>query len=202
VFLKILVLSHLLNVIFSYVLIYGHFGFPALCSTGAGMGTTLAMCCGMLLNAVFVWKNIKPYGEIAKAPAKPMYKAVSRIAIPTSLQQFSFALGMTLMFWLLAHFGSEYLAIGHVLISLTLLLILPALGVALAATSLVGQALGLHNTQKANQWGWLASRLGVGVLLVCALPVIIFPQWFLQQFLHQETLVQQAVLPLRITALV
>lgn len=202
IFLRILVFSHVLNVIISYGLIYGHWGLPALGSTGAGLGTSLAMCCGMLLNAFFVWKSIKPHGQVAQAPTKPMYKAVSRIAIPTSLQQFSFALGMTLMFWLLAHYGSEYLAIGHVLISLTLLLILPALGVALAATSLVGQALGFHNTQEASQWGWLASRLGAGVLLVCALPVIIFPQWFLQQFLHQETLVQQAVLPLRITALV
>src|SRR5699024_1445157 len=192
VFLKILVLSHLLNVLFSYVLIYGHFGFPALGSTGAGMGTTLAMCCGMLLNAVFVWKNIKPYGEIAKAPAKPMYKAVSRIAIPTSLQQFSFALGMTLMFWLLAHYGSDYLAIGHVLISLTLLLILPAMGIALAATTLVGHALGRNNTQEASRWGWLASRLGLVVLIMCTLPIVGYPEWFLQHFLHQEALVQQA----------
>lgn len=202
VFLKILVLSHLLNVLFSYVLIYGHFGFPALGSTGAGMGTTLAMCCGMMLNAFYVWNNIKPHGEAVKAPAKPMYKAVSRIAIPTSLQQFSFALGMTLLFWLLAHFGSDYLAIGHVLISITLLLILPAMGIALAATTLVGHALGRNNTQEASRWGWLASRLGLVVLIMCTLPIVGYPEWFLQHFLHQDALVQQAKTPLRITALV
>lgn len=202
VFLKILVLSHLLNIIFSYTLIYGHFGAPQLGSMGAGMGTTLAMCCGMLLNAFFIWHNIKPHGEAAKAPEKPMYKAVTRIAVPTSLQQFSFALGMTLLFWLLAHYGSDYLAIGHVLISLTLLLILPAMGIALAATSMVGRALGLSDTQDASRWGWLASQLGLGVLVLGALPLALFPQWFLQYFLHQEVLIQQATTPLRITALV
>lgn len=201
-FLKILLISHLLNVLFSYVLIYGHFGVPALGTLGAGIGTVLAMSFGMLVNAVFIWRNIKPHGLAVQPPPKPVYKALTRIAIPTSLQQFSFALGMTLLFWLLGHFGSDYLAIGHVLISLTLLLILPAMGLALAATSLIGQALGQHNTHAASYWGWVAARLCCLLLAACVVPVMLLPEWFLQYFLHQESLILQAKTPLRITALV
>lgn len=201
-FLKILLLSHLLNVLFSYVLIYGHFGAPALGSLGAGIGTTLAMSFGMLINAVCIWRNIKPHGLATQAPQKRVYKALTRIALPTSLQQFSFALGMTLLFWLLGHFGSDYLAIGHVLISLTLLLLLPAMGLAFAATSLISQALGQHSTQTANDWGWIAIQLCCVLLVASVMPVMLFPEWFLQHFLHQEFLVLQATTPLRITALV
>lgn len=201
-FLRILVVSHLLNVLFSYGLIYGRFGLPAYGSMGAGMGTSLAMCCGMLLNAFMVWRHIKPLGNPTHPPTKTIYKAITRIALPTSLQQFSFAVGMAVMFWLLGHYGSDYLAIGHVLISLTLLLILPALGMALATTSLVGQALGESNTQDASQWGWKAAQLATAILLVAMIPLTLAPDWVLAFFLHDNALIAQARLPLQITAVV
>jgi multidrug resistance protein, MATE family len=41
-----------LNALFNYALIYGHFGFPALGLTGAGIGTLAATCAGLLITAL------------------------------------------------------------------------------------------------------------------------------------------------------
>lgn len=201
IFLKILVASHLINVLLSYAFIYGRLGVPELGTLGAALGTTLSLCIGMLINGYFIWRQATAKELFSNAPSTLMYKAVSRIAIPTSLQQFSFALGMTLLFWIVGHYGTAQVAIAHVLISITMLLVLPAMGLGLAATTLVGQAVGRTEPQDAHRWCWQVSHVSLVLLGVTVLPLLIAPDLFLGLFLHDSQLIDLAHGPLKITLL-
>lgn len=200
-YLRFLIIAHFTNVVLSYGLIYGRWGLPTLGSLGAALGTTLALCLAMLLNGFYVWRHIQRHQAFAPSPTKPVYQAVTRIALPTSLQQFFFALGMTLMFWIIAHYGTHYLAVSQVLISLTLLLILPALAFGLSATSLVGDAIGKADVDGAYRWCWDISHVSLVLVLLVATPLWLVPENILALFLHDNELVQLGKQPLRLVAI-
>lgn len=201
IYLRFLIIAHVTNVLLSYGFIHGRWGLPALGSLGAALGTTLALCLAMLLNSAFIWRHVQSQADTASSPTKPIYQAVTRIAIPTSLQQLSFALGMTMMFWLIAHYGTDYLAVSHVLVSLTLLLILPALAFGLSATSLVGDAIGKADAESAYRWCWDVSHVSLLLVILVASPLWLVPESILALFLHDAELVRMGELPLRLIAI-
>src|SRR5690606_29345413 len=91
-------------------------------------------------------------------------------------------------------------AVGHVLITLILFLILPAMGLGMSATSLVSQALGRRDTEDALAWGVNITLLGMVMLWGIALPLLLFPEFVLGLFVVEPELIELGRLPLQITA--
>src|SRR5690554_7116702 len=83
----------------------------------------------------------------------------------------------------------------------SLLLILPGVGLGMAAMSLVGQALGRAAHQDAHRWGWEVVHLACLCLAALALPMALFPEVVLGLFLYDPALVELGRLPLQLTAL-
>ena len=101
------------------------------------------------------------------------------------MEQFFFATGLTVLFWIIGRVGADEVAVAHILITLILFLILPAIGLGLSAASLVGQALGRRDADDAYRWGWDVTRLAVSLLFVLALPMWLVPDLILGLFLKQ-----------------
>ena len=97
--------------------------------------------------------------------------------------------------------GTQSVAVGHVLVNLSLLLILPGVGVGVAAMSLVGEALGRDDQQAAHRWGIDALSVAGLLLTVLALPMLLFPATVLAVFFEDQSLIQLGILPLQITGL-
>ena len=51
------VAANVVNVIFNYLLIEGHFGFPALGVSGAAIATVIGSMVGCIMSIVAAWKN-------------------------------------------------------------------------------------------------------------------------------------------------
>ncbi|BBI74351.2 hypothetical protein HAALTHF_37600n [Vreelandella aquamarina] len=128
-------------------------------------------------------------------------KVTLKLALPHSLQQLWFAAGYMVLFWLLGQLGTSSVAVGHVLVNLSLLLILPGVGVGVAAMSLVGEALGRDDQQAAHRWGIDALSVAGMLLTVLALPMLVIPEPILSIFFTDESLVQLGRLSLQITGL-
>ncbi|MFP8965260.1 MATE family efflux transporter [Pokkaliibacter sp. CJK22405] len=202
VFLFWLALSHLLNALLSWTLIYGKAGMPALGVEGAGLGTTLAVyfsAAGLFISQskhllhplpkVNEWLNLKLFWQLAK------------YWIPQSLQQLSLSLSLAVFFTIIGTLGNADQAIAHVLINLSLLLILPGVGLGMASTTLVGQAIGQGEIKDAYRWGKQSVKLASIILLVLALPLICFPERILDLFLDSPELIAIAAPLLVLTAL-
>ncbi|MGQ0585884.1 MAG: MATE family efflux transporter [Gammaproteobacteria bacterium] len=200
-YLYTLLWMHALNIVFSWTLIYGHFGFPALGTAGAGIGTTLAIAVG---TATYFWhaeRHARANGFLHGLPNREQVRSLVRLGLPTCIQQLLFSGGFTMLFWIVGQIGTGELAIANVLVNITLLAVLPGIGFGLAATTLVSQALGRKDPDDAHRWAWDVYKVATRLFAVLAVPMLLLPQPILEFFLRDAQLVEIGTLPLRLVAL-
>jgi len=202
-YLKVLLWMHIANVVFSYILIFGLplLAIPAFGAVGSGMGTCFALFLGTIIYLLLTLKKAGHHGFSLHFPSKATMTSLTQLAIPNSLQQGFFALGVSLLFMIIGLVGSEQQAIGHILINLALLLILPCVGLGIASTSLVSHSLGANNPQDAYQWGWDVVRLATFLMLFLGLPISFFADSILRIFTQDEHLIALGTTPLQITGI-
>lgn len=196
-----LIEMHALNVLFSYSLIYGHFGLPALGAAGAGIGTTLATVIGTGIYFFFAARYAKPHGFLVKRPTPEQFRSLLRLSIPSSIQQLLFSGGFLALFWIIGQIGTQELAVANVLITFTLTAVLPAMGFGIAAATLCAQALGRKDAVDAHRWAWDTYRVALWVFAAMALPMLLFPGPLLAFFVRDPALVEIGRLPLQLMGL-
>ncbi|QTF91102.1 MATE family efflux transporter [Halomonas sp. BM-2019] len=201
IYLRIILVMHAINVAASLGLIFGYLGLPAMGAAGAGAGTSLSLFAGLAIWALLSRRHAVGSGFLAGVPRPLTFVTTLRLATPHSFQQLWFAAGYAVLFWILGQIGTASVAVGHVLVNLSLLLILPGVGLGMAAMSLVGQAMGREALGDAHRWGWEVVHLAWLCLAALALPMALFPEAVLGLFLHDPALVALGRLPLQLTAL-
>ena len=200
-YLRILLVVHLGNAALSYALIHGLWGLPTLGAAGSGLGSCLALYAGALLQAAQAWRGARAGGLLRRWPRLAELRALGRLALPHSLQQCLFALGIALLFRIIGEVGSAELAVAHVLVNLALLLILPAIGLGMAATTLVSHSLGAGDVEAAQRWGWEVVRAAFAGLALLGAPFWLFPDGILGLFVGDPQLLDLGRWPLRLTGL-
>ena len=197
-YLYTLLWMHALNILFSWTLIYGHFGFPALGTSGAGIGTSLAIAVG---TATYFWhasRHARGHGFLHGLPSGEQLKGLLRLGMPTCIQNLLFSGGFTMLFWIVGQIGTAELAVVNVLVNTTLLAVLPGIGFGLAATTLVSQALGRKDAADAHRWAWDVFGVASKLFLALAVPMILLPGPILMFFLRDPHLVEIGRLPLQL----
>ncbi len=193
-----LVGMHVLNVIFSYTLIHGLFGLPQMGTAGAGLGTTLAILVGTSAYFFLGREHADSHGFLHKKPTKDQFKSLLKLGLPSSVQQLLFSGGFTVLFWIVGKVGTAELAVANVLITITLVAILPAIGLGISAATLSGQALGRRDAVDAHRWPWDVFRVGLWIFVPLALGMIFLAETDLRIFVRDENLVAIGKLPLQL----
>ena len=139
----------------------------------------------------------KGFGE---AGPSQVFQKLMAVSWPAGVQQLFLATGYSTLFWVIGCVGAMELAAANVLLNITLVGVLPLLGLGLASASLVGQALGAQDIDDARSWGWDVTRVGLIFVSGICLPMLFAPEWLLSLFIMESEVVHLAVLPLRITA--
>lgn len=189
---------HSFNIALNYCLIFGKFGFPELGVVGAGLGTSLSICLGTVTYFVLGWRHARQAGFLARRPSREQFGNLLRLGLPSSIQQLFFAAGFTVLFWIVGRVGTPELAVANVLINISLVAVLPAIGFGLAAATLAGQALGRHDAVDAHRWAWDVCKVGCLVLGAIGLPMLLAPRFILGLFLPETALIEIGALPLRL----
>jgi MATE family multidrug resistance protein len=200
VYLRTLVLMHASNIALNWALIFGHFGLPALGVAGAGIGSAIATYIGSALYFIQGWRIARSNGFLRGLPDRATILTMLRLSVPTGIQQFFFASGLTAFFWILGRVGTAELAASNVLVQLLLIAILPGLGSGMAAASLVSQALGRRDPADAMAWGWDVAKLACAAVGLLSLVGLFFPDLLLAPFLHDHETLALARVPLRVLA--
>jgi len=191
----------LANILFNYMLIFGNFGAPQMGVAGAGLGSTLAVFLGLLVNLSFGLKLATRNGFLKTLPNKEQLAILLRVSYPESLRQALFSAGVVLLYILIGQIGTRELAAFHVAISICLIAYMPHIGIGGAATTLVGEALGRGDTSDAKLWGWQVSAVSFWVLSCLALFVVIQPGVLLGWFIRDGQTLALAILPLQLAVL-
>ncbi len=215
-YMRTLITMHVVNIVVSSVLIFGIGPFPKLGVEGAALGTTLSLWVGVFSYIALGLRHTQHYAFLTKkfpiSPGKaPLeisfwgegnFRNVLVTSIPSGIQQSFFAFGLSTLFMIIGMVGTTEVASAQVVINIMLVSILPGIALGIAGMSLVGQSIGRQNLDEAYMWGnevvkvSLMALLGVGVLIVLGAPFI------LRIFTQEESVLETALLPLRLTLFV
>lgn len=196
-----LVVMHIVNIFLNYLLIFGKLGFPAMGAAGAGLASAIATFMGTGIYFYLGFRHARPQGFLSQRPSRSSLQTLIRIAIPSSIQQLFFSAGFLILYWIVGKVGTAELAAANVLINITLVTILPGIGLGLSASTLVGQALGRKDPEDARRWGWDVVKVGVVLLSSFGLLFITAPQLILSVFIHDPNTLALAKLPLQLVGI-
>ncbi len=167
------VLANIVNVIVAYVLIFGHFGLPALGVAGSALGAASGRALGaayMLLMMARGHRAISLYGSWGWVPQFTIARQLLTLGVPAALEQVLAAGAFTTLIAVVALIGTEALAAQQITFTALSLAFLPAFGFSIAATALVGQSIGARVPSDARTASRIALRwalvwMGIGGVL-------------------------------------
>jgi putative MATE family efflux protein len=172
IYLRTIVTMHVINIFLNWVLIFGNLGAPEMGVVGAGLATTISLYIGTSLYFIFAIRHASDKGFLHQPPSRRMLWQQFKISLPSSIQQLFFAAGLVTLVWIVGKIGTREVAAINVLMTFHITAILPAFGIALATTTLVGNALGRKDIEDAAQWGWNGAAMTFIYGLVLSLILI------------------------------
>ena len=196
-----LLVMHGSNVLLNYVLIYGHFGAPALGVTGAGLASSLSVVLGTAMYFAMAARHMRGSGFLRGLPPVVERRALLRVSVPSGVQQTSFLAAYIALFWIVGRVGTAELAAINVLNNIQLFAILPALGFGIASATLVGQALATSGEAGARRWARDTVYVTAAGMALLGAPMWLTPDLLLGIFIHESQTLELARLPLRIAGL-
>ena len=165
--------SNLVNVVFDYLLIGGHFGFPALGVAGAAIATVIGSVCGCALSILSMLHrdNFICIREVKKIGFdKATVGAITNIGSSTLAEQAFLRIGFMTFAVIVARLGTIPMAAHQIGMNLMSICFSFGDGLSVASVALVGQSLGRGRPDLARVYGNLCQRCGL--LFACGLSVI------------------------------
>ena len=195
---------NVLNVTLNYILIFGHLGFPALGVRGAGIATSTARGIGGLVILFLLCKGglvlRLPWPNLGKWD-KDLVLRILRVGLPAMIERILDSSAMILQLKMLATQGTTVVAAVTLAQNIEELSFLPAIGLSVAASTLVGQMLGRKDPDSAEGAAWQSSYLGIAFMGSMGLLFLIAPRFLLGMYGAEGELLSVGVSFLRIVGL-
>ena len=173
---RVLWLANSINIVLGPLLIFGVGPFPRLGLMGAAIATTIGRGTGVLYQLYRLWRRdgrvVIHRDQIALKPA--VMKTLLRLSGTGTFQVF---VGMASWIGLTrinASFGTDALAGYQIAIRIIIFALLPSWGLANAAATMVGQALGARKPERGEEAVWKAALYNVVFLGTAGLVFVIF----------------------------
>lgn len=200
VYMLVILFISCLNVFLNYALIFGNFGAPALGTMGAGIASAIAIYVGAFMYFVITFYNFRAEGFLNIKPKLALLIQIIETGMPESVRLAMFALGYIVFYWIVGQVGTAELAVTNVLVRISMVLAVLAEALGMVSTTLVSSTLGKGDPSGAAQWGWDTGKVGVISITFLALPMLLFPDWFLAIFITDADTRALGIIPLRLLA--
>lgn len=169
--------SNVVNMIGNYLLIEGHFGFPALGISGAAIATVFGtvIACIMSVYSLFKQDNFVSIPYIIQEKIKPSIEpfiSMVKLGFSVFIEQVLMRVGFMSTAMMAAYMGTNAMAAHQVGMNILGLTFSFGDGMQVAAVALIGRSLGEGDPEKAKAYGKTCRRIGLGIS--CCLAVIYF----------------------------
>jgi putative MATE family efflux protein len=200
---RVLWLANLINLVLDPCFIFGWGPFPHLGVTGAAVATTIGRTVGALFalsrlvrpghRVTLRWRHLKIrpaiMGRLLRLSGNGAFQAVIGSASYVGLMR------------IMAVFGTDIVAGFQVSIRLLIFALLPSWGLGNASATMVGQALGSHQPDRAEKAVWLASAYDCAVLSLVGLAFGLFAHPLVNLFTSDPVSLATGTVSLRVMSL-
>lgn len=202
--LYIMFVVNIINVLVAWTAINGPFGLPKIGVVGSALGAATGRLVGGVL-AITILLRGRAGIRLRLAALRPdwdMIRRILHVGLPTGLEQILFRSGHMVFARILAQLGMVTYAANQVAINAMSISFMPGFGFALAATTLVGQGLGARDPEGAERRGFVAFRLGGGLMAMVGLAIFLFPAELMSFFTNEPEVIALGTMPLQMVGLV
>ncbi len=196
----------LVNLLANYVLVFGHWGFPALGIMGSGLATSVVNFAMLLFAIGYIqthrrFRRFHIWHKLFDIDWHRLW-ALTRIGAPIGFMLLAevalFTTASLLQGWL----GEAELAAHSVALTIASLAFMVPLGLSHATTVRVGIALGEKNREGIRKAGWAALVMTIGFMSFMAVVFLSFPHQIVSLFLNSGMAENQAPLALAASFLI
>jgi len=194
---------NLVNIAVAWTLINGLFGLPRMGVAGSALGAVSGQIVGgSLVTALLLRGRSGLRLRLSRFRFDwATIRRVLRVGLPTGAEQVLFRTGNMAYVRILASLGIAAYAANQVAINGWSLSFMPGFGFAIAATTLVGQALGAQDPDAAQQRGYTAYRMGAALMAAIGLTFVLFPAQIMGFFTDDAEVIALGTMPLRVVGL-
>lgn len=200
-----LLLMGLVNVVnagLTWLLVNGLFGFPALGVDGSAIGTAVGRTIGGLLLVLLLCQGrLRLPLRLSLRPDGAVLRSILRVGLPHAADQIIFQSAAIIVVRLITGLGTASYAAHNLTINIESISYLPGLGFAAAATTLVGQALGAGDPERARRSAFEALLQGGIIMAALGVVMFCFPEPLVRFMTSDENVIAAAITPLRIAGL-
>lgn len=183
--------SNTVNIIANYLLIQGHFGFPALGIRGAALATVLGTVVASIMSVASVWKkdtfvSIPLIIGQRIRPGLEALKNIVRVGYSVFAEQVLMRIGFMLTALMAADQGTNAMAAHQVGMNIMGLSFSFGDGLQATAVALIGYSLGAKQPEQAKKYGRTCRMIG-GVISVILAAVYFFGARLLMGLFFRES---------------
>ncbi len=192
------VVSNVVNIVFNYLLIGGHFGFPRLEITGAALATVLGTVVASIMSLLSIRKSDVfvsiPY--IIRERIRPTFeafKSMVHIGYGVFFEQILMRIGFLMTALMAANQGMDAMAAHQVGMNLLGLSFSFGDGLQTTAIALIGRSLGQKKVELAKAYGQICRRAGGMIAIALAVFYLLGSRWLFGLFFREDNIVQIGV---------
>lgn len=196
---RVLWVANILNIIFDPIFIFGFGPIPELGVKGAAIATTLGRGIAVLYQ-LYIMFGQKSRIKLRLKELILDFKVILRIYRLSlgTIGQFLIATSSWIgLVRILSGFGEDVVAGYTIGIRIIMFFMLPSIGIANAASTLVGQNLGANRPDRAEQSVWMVSRVNIIIMGFISIFFIAFPEFWIRIFTSDESVITSGILCLR-----
>ena len=192
------VTSNTVNIIFNYLLINGHLGFPALGIHGAALATVLGtvIACVMSILSIFNSDGFISIPYIIKnkiMPALVSFRHLVKVGYSVFFEQVLMRIGFMLTAIMAADQGTGAMAAHQVGMNIMGLSFSFGDGLQAAAVALIGRSLGAGDEKQAKEFGSICRRFGMIISICLAVLYFVGARPLYRLFFQEEEIVSIGV---------
>jgi len=192
------------NIFGNWVFIYGNLGARPMGVQGAALASVLAAVLGVVLYSclTLVQRDVRTAYRPLRFGNLQLdgFRRMLRLTAPEALRGIALMLGYMLFLRLHALIDTRAVAAGTILVNISSAGFLPALGMGLACSTMVGRHLGAGDPDEGRRYGYLGVRIATAALLPVALTLAIFADPVLGLFTRDALVIEAARPALRLFA--
>lgn len=197
------ILINISNVILNYALIFGHLGFPALAVKGAGIATSVSRACGgVILLAVTLRgrAGLRILPQSLRRLDLPVIRRTLAVGVPAAGERIIMGTAQLFYARIVASLGTVAYAAHAIAMNAESISYMPAMGLATAASTTVGQALGAGEPEQAERYGWECARTAVPFISVAVFVLLVLPRYLMFLYTDEADVIRLGTICLRIMA--